>query len=108
MSLKTTTLFTAILLVTFASCQQPEQANTNSTSDNILLAEWTGPYGGVPAFDKMDISDVQPAMEEAMAVNLKEIDAIAESTEAPTFENTIVAMERSGKELNRAFTYYGI
>jgi peptidyl-dipeptidase Dcp len=77
-------------------------------TDNVLMAEWTGPYGGVPAFDKMNLADVKPALEKGMEMSLAEIDEIANNPEAPTFENTIVAMERSGKELDRVFTYYGI
>lgn len=75
---------------------------------NILLQEWTGPFQGVPAFDKMNVADVKPAMEKAMELSLAEIDNIANSTEPPTFENTIVEMERSGKVLDRVFTFYGI
>ena len=44
---------------------------------NPLLAEWTGPYGGVPAFDAMDLDDLEPALEAGMAAHLAEIDAIA-------------------------------
>ncbi|WP_237144461.1 M3 family metallopeptidase [Pontibacter pamirensis] len=77
-------------------------------TDNSLLAEWTGPYGGVPAFDKMKLADLKPAMEKGMALQLAEIDAIANNPAPATFENTIEAMERAGEELNRAFTYYGI
>lgn len=76
--------------------------------DNILLAEWEGPYAGVPAFDKMEVDLVKPAMEKAMEMHLAEIDEIASNPEAATFENTIVPMEKAGKELRRAFTYYGI
>ena len=76
--------------------------------DNVLLQEFKGPYGGVPAFDKMKLEDLKPALEQAMAINLKEIEAIANNPEPPTFENVIVAMERSGSELDRVFTYYGI
>ncbi len=79
-----------------------------SVHDNVLLAEWTGPYGGVPAFDKMVLHDLKPALEAAMAANLEEIDAIASNPEAATFENTIVAMERTGKVLDRVEAYYGI
>jgi peptidyl-dipeptidase Dcp len=75
---------------------------------NALLAEWTGPYGGVPAFDKMNLADLKPAIEQGMAAHLAEIDAIANNPEAPTFDNTIVAMEKGGEALGRAFTYYGI
>ncbi|MGD1894287.1 MAG: M3 family metallopeptidase [Cyclobacteriaceae bacterium] len=75
---------------------------------NVLLQEWTGPYGGVPAFNEMTVEAVKPALEQGMKMSLREIDAIANNSEAPTFENTIVAMERSGEELGRVFTYYGI
>jgi peptidyl-dipeptidase Dcp len=77
-------------------------------TSNSLLAPWTGPYGGVPAFDKMDLAQLKPALESAMATHLAEIDAIASNPEPATFENTVVAMERSGKALGRVFTYYGI
>lgn len=75
---------------------------------NILLTEWIGAYGGVPAFDKMKVVDVKPAMLKGMELHLNEIEAIANNTDAPTFENTIEEMERSGAALNRAFAYYGI
>ena len=74
---------------------------------NVLLAEWTGPFGGVPAFDKMDLNDLKPALETGMERGLADIDAIANSTEPPTFENTVVAMERSGRVLDRVFTFWG-
>ncbi|MCH8082467.1 MAG: M3 family metallopeptidase [Proteobacteria bacterium] len=77
-------------------------------ASNALLAEWQGPYSGVPAFDKMDLSDIKPALEAGMAKNLAEIDLIANNPEPPTFENTIVAMERSGRDLGRVFPYYGL
>lgn len=80
----------------------------NKSTTNVLLQEWIGPYGGVPAFDKMQVADIQSAVEQGMKENLEEIDAIANSTEAPTFENTIEAMERSGSTLDNVFTYYGI
>ena len=75
---------------------------------NLLLQPWTGPYGGVPAFDEMRVEDVKPALEKGMAMTLKEMDAIANNPEAPTFDNTIAAMEKAGAALDRAFEYYGI
>ncbi|WP_417320740.1 M3 family metallopeptidase [Emcibacter sp.] len=75
-----------------------------------LLAEWSGPYQGVPAFDEME--DILPRLKDdlrkGMAETLAEIDAITDNTEPATFENTIVALERSGKALDRLFTYWGI
>ncbi|HEY0139743.1 MAG TPA: M3 family metallopeptidase [Thermoanaerobaculia bacterium] len=76
--------------------------------NNPLLAEWTGPYGGVPAFDKVKVEYFKPALEAAMAENLAQIDRIANDPNPPTFENTIAAMERSGRRLERVGTYYGI
>lgn len=93
-----------ILIASSCTSNQEEEMK----SDNILLQEWEGPYGGVPAFDKMNLSDVTPAIEKGMEWKLTEIDKIANNSEAPTFDNTIEAMERSGQELSRAFNYYGI
>jgi len=88
------------------------KAVENSTeieqSKALLLAKWQGPYQGVPAFDKVSLVGLIPAMEEGMKINLAEIETIANNPEAPTFENTIVAMERTGDDLGRIFTYYGI
>ena len=96
-------------LVLFSSCKEETNKTTEKTmNDNVLLQEWTGPYEGVPAFDKISVEAIKPAVEEAMKLNLAEIEEIANNTEAPTFENTIVAMESAGKTLDRVFTYYGI
>lgn len=95
-------------MVVFASCKEDTKTNKKLMTDNALLQEWTGPYEGVPAFDKMNVVDVKEAVEKGMALNLEEIEAIANNEEAPTFENTIVAMESAGKDLDRVFTYYGI
>ena len=83
-------------------------AQASAPAANPLLAEWTGPHGGVPAFDKMDLAALKPALEAAMAKNLVEIDAIANDPAPPTFENTIVALERAGDELGRVFVYFGL
>ena len=84
------------------------QKSEDPLVDNILLKEWIGPYEGVPAFDQMKVEDVIAGMIQGMDLNLKNIEAIANNPEAPTFENTIEEMERSGKQLDRGFTYYGI
>lgn len=77
-------------------------------SKALLLAKWQGPFQGVPAFDSVTIDGVIPAMEQAMANNLAEIEVIANNPEAANFDNTIVAMEKTGKDLNRLYAYYGI
>ena len=111
------TLSIAALVLTAACSQRTvEQAHPlaspaeehSETVDNTLLAQWTGPYGGVPAFDQMDLAELKQALEVGMAKNLAEIDAITSVTAAPTFDNTIAALERSGRDLGRVYTYYGI
>lgn len=105
-SLKTTLICGIALLI---SCKEDtNKPIEKDMSNNVLTQEWTGPYQGVPAFDKISVEAIKPAVEEAMAINLAEIDTIANNPEAPTFENTIVAMEKAGKTLNRVFTYYGV
>jgi len=103
--LKLSGLLITVMPVIF-SCTSNKKETMNS--ENLLIAEWTGPYGGVPAFDKMDLADVKPALEKGMELKLAEIDEIANNAEPPTFENTIVAMELAGEELKRVFKYYGI
>ncbi|MGB5393511.1 MAG: M3 family metallopeptidase [Lutimonas sp.] len=75
---------------------------------NTLLKDWEGPYGGVPAFDQMKVSEVKEALEKGMELHLAEIESIANQTSEPTFENTIEAMERAGKKIDDVFVYYGI
>ncbi|RRN62532.1 M3 family metallopeptidase [Caulobacter sp. 602-1] len=75
---------------------------------NPMTQKWVGPYGGVPAFDKVKVADFKPALETAMAKNLAEIDAITANKAAPTFDNTIGALEDAGRMLNAVSTYYYI
>ncbi len=74
-------------------------------SSNPLLATWTGPFEA-PPFADIGPEDFRPAFEEALAENVAEIAAIADNTEAPTFENTIVAMERAGRTLDRVASVF--
>ena len=83
-------------------------AATAATNANPLLAEWTGPHGGVPPFDRVRVADFQSALEAGMAEELAEIEKIANNSAPPTFENTIVAMERAGDTLERVQTIYSV
>jgi len=74
---------------------------TTSPSANPLLTESTLPYQ-LPPFDKIKDEHFQPALEQGIAEEEKEAEAIAKQTEKPTFENTIVALEKSGQLLGRA------
>ena len=69
--------------------------------DNPLLKESTLPYH-LPPFDQIKDQHFVPAMEAGMRDQLKEVDAVANNPEKPTFENTVVALERTGRSLDRA------
>ncbi|MBZ9778357.1 M3 family metallopeptidase [Psychroflexus sp. CAK8W] len=94
------------LLTLSIACKQ--KSKENSMKENSLLKEWDGPYQGVPNFESMNLEDLEPAMDYAIEKHLSEIQDIANSTEPATFENTIEAMERAGKLVDRVYTYYGI
>lgn len=68
---------------------------------NPLLQPSKAPYGAIP-FDKVQPSDFREAVLEGIKQQNREIDEIVNSTEAPTFENTVVALDRSGRLLNMA------
>lgn len=70
------------------------------SEDNPFYTPSTLPFG-VPDFSKIEDSDFMPAFEEGMATKLNEVDSIANSPEPPTFENTLVALERTGQLLQR-------
>ncbi|HEX7600501.1 MAG TPA: M3 family metallopeptidase [Polyangiaceae bacterium] len=79
---------------------QPTEAGTPAAV-NPLLQSSTLPYR-LPPFDKIKDGEFRPAFDAGMAEQRKEVDAIAHAAAAPTFENTIVALERSGRTLTRA------
>jgi peptidyl-dipeptidase Dcp len=79
-----------------------------NTDNNPLLAEWEGPYGGIPPFDRVQIPLFKPALEAAMAERLAETEKIANNPVPPNFENTIAALERTGRTLNQVTTLYSV
>src|SRR5262245_33699751 len=86
-----------------SNCTGKKEAKLNADSSNPLLQKWSGPYNGVPPFDKVKVEYFKPAFEAAMAENMEEINKIVSNTEAPTFQNTLEAMERSGTTLRRVY-----
>jgi peptidyl-dipeptidase Dcp len=78
-----------------------------ATSD-ALLAPWRGPFGGVPPWNEVSPDRLQPAIERAMALQLAAIDRIAKDPRPADFENTIAALEESGRELDRVMTLFGV
>lgn len=77
-------------------------------NQNPLLKNWTGNYGGVPAFNDYKISDLKPAIKIAIKEKLDEYNTIANNSKPATFENTIVAMEKAGKKLSQAKAVFDI
>jgi peptidyl-dipeptidase Dcp len=77
-------------------------------NDNPLLGNWEGPFGGVPPFDRVQVHHFKPAIEEAMRRHLEAIEPIAAAGEPATFENTLAALERAGREFDRATAIYRI
>ena len=75
---------------------------------NPLLAQWKGPYGGVPAFDQVKVEHFKPALEGAMNEARAQIATIANTPAAPTFENTLVALEDTARTLDAVGTFYGV
>jgi peptidyl-dipeptidase Dcp len=78
----------------------------DAAQDNPFFAESTLPLK-FPQFDKIKDSHFAPAFDRGMAEQVKEMQAIADSAEAASFENTILAMERSGQLLTRAARVFG-
>ena len=104
-----TAISSALLL---SACSEPSNTTTNNTAQNEQVSasiESTNPLFvkstlqyQTPDFNAIKDEHFIPAFEQGMQEQLAEIDAIANNTAAPTFENTIVAMEQSGELLTRA------
>ena len=98
----------ALAATIFMTMNNETTAKAAVTAPNPLLTKWEGPYGGIPPFDKVKVSDFKPALDAAMAENQAEIDKITANTAAANFENTIAALEKTGHTLDRVSTIYGI
>ncbi len=73
-----------------------------------LLQKWKGPYEGVPAWDKVKVSDFPAAFEETMKSGKAEFEEMFANPEPISFENTIIASELQGEYINRLFSYWGV
>ncbi|WP_140984200.1 M3 family metallopeptidase [Asticcacaulis tiandongensis] len=86
----------------------PGAALSANKDISVLTDPWTGPYGGVPPFDKAKLEDFEKAFETAMEAQRAEIRAITVVRSMPTFENTIVALETSGAAMERVGAIYWV
>jgi peptidyl-dipeptidase Dcp len=101
------TLSATALLTSALAAAQTAQAPAFGPA-NPFYAPSTLPFQA-PPFDKIKDTDYQPAIEAGMAAQRAEVDAIANNPAPPTFENTIVAMEKTGALLNRvSLVFYGV
>ena len=78
--------------------------STMTTDD--LLAPWSGPFGGIPPFDRVSVPGLGSALRAAMELRRAEVRAIADAAEPPTFANTIVALERTGRPFARVISLF--
>ncbi|MGL4228329.1 MAG: M3 family metallopeptidase, partial [Tannerellaceae bacterium] len=74
-------------------------------ASNPFFTEWTTPYG-IPPFDQIKNEHFMPAIEQGMQQHLEEIDVIVNNQEAPTFSNTIEAMDYSGRLLSKTLAVF--
>lgn len=101
---------TAILasgaIATGANSAAGQAGDTKFGPSNPFYTASTQPFQA-PLFDKIKDSDYQPAIEAGMAQELAEVQAIADNSQPPTFENTLVAMQKTGQLLSRAIAVFG-
>ena len=108
--LASTAILSMAALGTVANAQAAQTAPAAATAvpNNILLADWSGPYAGVPPFDKVTPALFPQAFQFAIDEQRREIDAIANNPAEPTFANTIEAYEKSGQRLDRVGSVWGV
>ena len=88
----------------FSSCQTQKKEST--TMENPFLKEWATPFG-VPPFNEIKVEHYLPAIKEGIKQHEVEIDAIVANSNAPTFENTILAFDKSGELLDKVSSVFG-
>jgi peptidyl-dipeptidase Dcp len=83
-------------------------APTIVVPDNVLLADWTGPYDGVPPWDQVRPELFPEAIQFGIDEQRREVLAIADNPEAPSFANTVEALEKVGERLDRVLSMFGV
>ena len=108
MHIRTLQVATTTVLLLAACFPVPETTESEMPTVELNPALFeAGPLPfHAPQFDRITDADFRPAIEAGMASQLAEVQAIANNPEAPTFENTIVALEKSGAGLNRASSIF--
>lgn len=75
-------------------------------AQNPFFQDFTATPHGTTPFDKISVTDYEPAIDRGIELGLQEVDAIVKQRSVPDFDNTIVALERSGKDLNRVLNVF--
>jgi peptidyl-dipeptidase Dcp len=98
----------ALAAVTPDSYRTARAAQAPAVTANPLVAPWTGPYGGVPPWEQARPENFPAALAAGIDAQRREVAAIAGSTSAPTFDNTILAMERAGETYDRVIRMFSV
>ncbi len=96
-----------VLLLVASSCNKGEQSDKSTSSGNPFASPSTLPYQTI-AFDKLKETDFKPALVDGLKQQQEEITKIAENTQAPTFDNTLVAIEKSGQLYTRVNNVFNL
>lgn len=103
--MKRVLIFFYVAGIFLTSCQN-QKKESQVDMENPFFKEWTTPYG-VPPFDEIKIEHYLPALKEGIEQHEAEIDAILANTDEPTFENSILTFDKSGKLLSKVTgTFY--
>jgi peptidyl-dipeptidase Dcp len=97
----------SVAVAAWAMLAETDKPATDSGT-NPLVAPWGGPYGGVPPWDHVLPEHFSDAFSTALGEERREIEAIASNGDAPTFQNTIEALERSGRTRDRVTRLFAV
>jgi len=101
-------MVTGLMLFGVATVLAAQDGRSAGAGTNPLTAPWSGPYGGIPPWDQVKPEHFPGAFEAAIAEQQSEIAALVANTSAPTFDNTIVAWERSGRMRDRVERLFAV
>ncbi len=96
-------LLSLVMALVVTACQSPQKEE--KSGDNPFFGAYNTPYN-VPPFEQIKAEHYMPAMEKAMAEHKAEVQAIISNTDAPSFENTIVALDQAGSMLSEVMSVY--
>ena len=103
----TLALLASSLLISF-SLHAIGADNLQKANNMAMLQPWTGPYGGIPPWNLVQPDDFVTAFDAAIEQADQEIEAISDNSRQPSFENTLVALEKAGRPLDRLESLFGV